>query len=348
MARRRLWRIDRAGRLDRLRLLEEELPEPAEGRLRVAVEAVGLNFADIFACLGLYSATPEGAFTPGLEFAGVVRQVGPASGPTPFKTGDRVMGLTRFGAYATLLDAQLPYVRPLPPGWTSAQGAAFGAQALTAWYAVRELGDLKPAQTVLIHSAAGGVGLHCVRLSLAETAKPVCTVGSESKVEFLAERFGLASEQIIVRDRRRFDQQLAASLRFLGRKNFDLILDSVAGPYFWPAYHHLGRGGRLVLFGAADFMPTGRRPNWLRLGWRWLRRPRLDPLEMIAENRSLMAFNLIWLWDKVDELSRLYRAMTPLLKEPPYVGKTFPFEEAPAALRFLQSGKNLGKVVLLT
>ena len=91
---RHAWRIDRAGSLDRLRRVSEPIAAPGPGEARVAVKAIGLNFADIFACQGLYSATPKGSFIPGLEFAGVVEEVHGA----PFTPGDRVVGLTRFGA----------------------------------------------------------------------------------------------------------------------------------------------------------------------------------------------------------------------------------------------------------
>ncbi len=346
MNRRRLWRIDKAGSLERLRLQEEELAAPGPGEARVAVRSVGLNFADVFACLGLYSATPKGPFTPGLEFSGVVEQLGPGTDGGGVREGDRVIGLTRFGGYATHLNAGAAYLRPIPDGWSFAEAAAFPAQALTAWYASRTLGDLREGQAVLIHSAAGGVGLHCVRLALATGAYPVCTVGREEKVDFLIDRFGLGQDRIIVRDPERFAADLDRVLGALGKEGFELILDAVDGPYFWPGYHRLARGGRLVLFGAADLMPPGSRPNWLRLGWKYLRRPRLDPLEMIAENRSLMAFNLIWLWDRVEELERLYGETMEVLHDPPFVGRSFPFEEAPAALRYLQSGQSIGKVVL--
>ena len=98
---REVWRIGRAGALDRLRRQTETLAEPGPGQARVAVRAVGLNFADLFACLGLYSATPAGPFVPGLEFAGVVEAVGPPNaGGMPhygLRPGDRVIGLTRYG-----------------------------------------------------------------------------------------------------------------------------------------------------------------------------------------------------------------------------------------------------------
>src|SRR5512143_3860055 len=95
---REVWRIARAGSLDRLIRIAEPLPDPAPGEARVRVHAIGMNFADLFACLGLYSATPKGPFVPGLEFAGVVEEFGPATDASTLHPGDRVMGLTRVGA----------------------------------------------------------------------------------------------------------------------------------------------------------------------------------------------------------------------------------------------------------
>src|SRR5512137_335229 len=101
---REVWRISRAGSLDRLSRMAEPLADPAPGEARVRVHAIGLNFADLFACLGLYSATPRGAFIPGLEFAGVLEALGPAADASTLRPGDRVFGLSRFGGYATALN----------------------------------------------------------------------------------------------------------------------------------------------------------------------------------------------------------------------------------------------------
>ena len=117
MPTRDVWRIHQAGSLSRLRRETEELEAPPPGHARVAVGAVGLNFADLAACLGLYSATPKGAFVPGLEFAGTVEAVG--DGVSTVGPGDRVIGLTRFGGYATLINADARYLHPLPPGGAS-------------------------------------------------------------------------------------------------------------------------------------------------------------------------------------------------------------------------------------
>ena len=117
------------------------LAPPGPGEARIAIRAVVLNFADVFACLGLYSATPAGSCVPGLEAAGVVEALGPpvAGRPTP-AVGDRVIVLTRFGGYATALNVDTRYLAPVPGGWSFEAAAAFPVQALTAWYGLVRLG----------------------------------------------------------------------------------------------------------------------------------------------------------------------------------------------------------------
>ncbi|MFQ5739506.1 MAG: zinc-binding dehydrogenase [Acidobacteriota bacterium] len=347
MIEREVWKIGRAGSLGRLKLLPETLPALGPGQVRVGVRAVGLNFADVFACLGLYSATPSGEFIPGLEFAGEVEEVSRRQGErSPWKRGDRVMGVIRFGAFASRVHVDDRLLQPLPPQWSFAEGAGFAVQALTAWYALKELGGLRQGQLVLVHSAAGGVGLNALSILQRFEGRVIATVGQESKAAFLIEHRGLSADQIIIRDPGSFPQRLDEALKKAHEEGLDIVLDAVAGPYFKPAYRRIRPGGRLVLFGAASMMPAGNRPNYARLALKYLRRPRLDPLNMISENKSLMAFNLIWLWDRIDLLRRLYTDLSQELKAPPYIGRRFPFSQAVRALRYLQSGHSVGKVVL--
>ncbi len=347
--RRDVWRIDRAGALDRLTRRSEALPPPGPGEAQIAVEAIGLNFADIFACLGLYSATPSGSFVPGLECAGLVAALGPTAGEVPrFAVGDRVIVLTRFGGYASALNVDTRYLHPLPSGWSVAEAAAYPVQAMTAWYGLVQLGALQPGGVVLVHSAAGGVGLHALTIVETIGATVVATVGGDAKREFLMRHRQVPAGRIIVRDRRRFGAQLDAVLTDFGEDGLDVAFDAVTGPFFRPAFDRLRPEGRHVVYGAADFMPSGVRPNYLRLGPRYLARPHVDPVQMIAQNRSVMAFNLIWLWDRVDRLPRAYAETTRLVRRTPWVGAQFDFDEVPAAMRLLQSGRSVGKVVVTT
>ena len=352
---RRAWRIDRAGSLGRLRCVSEPVAPPGPGEARVAINAIGLNFADVFACLGLYSATPKGPFVPGLEFAGVIEALGPPAGrddtgatAAGLRTGTRVVGLTRFGGYATALNADVRFLRALRDAWSFEEGAAFPVQALTAWYGLVRLARVDRSEVVLVHSAAGGVGLNALQILRAIGARAIATVGSPAKGPFLTARTGLAPGSVIVRDRARFGAQLDAALRAADASGLDVVFDAVAGPYFTPAYMRLRREGRYVIYGAADYMTRGARPDYLRLLPRYLRRPRLDPVQMISENRSVLAFNLIWLWDAVERLASGYEALESLVTSPPVVGRTFPFDAVPQAMRWLQGGESVGKVVVTT
>lgn len=345
---REVWRIARAGSLGRLARQLETLSPPAPGEARVRVEAVGLNLADIFACLGLYSATPKGPFIPGLEFAGVVEEMGAAGDvrSPAIRAGDRVFGLTRFGAYATRLNAEARLLTPVPQGWSSAEAAALPVHGLTAWYGLIDQGRVCRDELVLVHSAAGGVGLHALRILRSLGARAVAAVGREEKRRFLIDRCGLSPDLVIVRDRRRYTRQLASALAAARSDGFDVVFDAVGGPFLAPAFDLLRARGRLIVYGAADFMPRGSRPLDLRLPVRYLRRPRIDPLSLMSQNRSVIGFNLIWLWGQAHRLPPALTALQTLCPDPPFVGRRFSFDNAPEAMRFLQSGASIGKVVL--
>lgn len=348
MVTREVWRIARAGSLGRLSRQRETLAPPATGEARVRVEAIGLNFADIFACLGLYSATPKGAFVPGLEFAGVIEEMG-AAGDTAspeIRAGDRVFGLTRFGAYATHLNAELRVLAPVPQGWSTAEAAASSVHGLTAWYGLVDQGHVCRDELVLVHSAAGGVGLHALRILRSLGARAIAAVGREEKRRFLIDRCGLSPDLVLVRERRRYGRQLTSALAAARSDGFDVVFDALGGPFLAPAFNLLRARGRLIVYGAADFMPQGPRPLDPRLIVRYLRRPRIDPLSLMSQNRSVIGFNLIWLWDQAHRLPAALSALETLCPDPPFVGRRFSFDQAPDAMRFLQSGASIGKVVL--
>lgn len=201
-----------------------------------------------------------------------------------------------------------------------------------------------------MHSAAGGVG--CLALELCEKVKafPVATIGSDSKVDFLQKRFGLKREQIIVRETtaKGFGDQLRQALTKNGRseEGYDVILDALGGMYFKEGYKALSRGGRLITFGAADYLSTTDRPNWFKIIPRYLTRPMVDPGDLCGDNRGVLGFNLIWMTDKVKELNEELDDMLRFQWEAPHVGSTFKFEGLPDAVRALQTGMTMGKVVV--
>jgi alcohol dehydrogenase len=332
-------RTHKAGSLDDLKLITEDLPEPQDEEVTIEVKAVGLNFADVFALVGLYSATPKGSFVPGLEFAGNVLKLG--KNVTRFKVGDKVMGVTRFGGYATHLNIGSAYIYNLPSAWSYAEGAGFIAQSLTAYYALFPLGNLQEGNTVLIHSAAGGVGIYANRIAKKYKAYTIGSIGSPDKIDTLKKE---GYDDYIVRDKN-FYKNLQEKLK--GR-SLNLVLECIGGKIFEDSFKSLAPAGRIVVYGSANFAPESDSPNIFKLGYQYLTRPKIDPLSMISSNKSLLAFNLIWLWDKIEELSLMLERILEMQLSPPLIGKTFPFTNAPDALHYFKSGKSVGKVILLT
>jgi alcohol dehydrogenase len=305
----------------------------------VAVKTIGLNYADIFAVMGLYSATPEGPFIPGLEYAGEILTVG--EGVTNWQIGDKVMGVTRFGAYTTYLNIDARYVFPLPQTWSFEEGAAFLVQVLTAYYALGPLGNLQKGQTVLIHSAAGGVGIQANRIAKRLGAYTVGVVGNVGKYGLLRKE-GYDGAVVRTAD---FKQDVRQALQ--GRE-LNLVLEAAGGKYFSWSYGLLAAQGRLVTYGSAGFSPKQIKPNYLRLILQYLMRPKVDPLKMTRENKSVMGFNLIWIYEKADLMHQLMREIGELDLPAPYVGHTFSFEQLPEALTLFLSGTTTGKLVIHT
>lgn len=334
---RKSYKVYKAKSLKNILLEGDSLSSPLPNEVSIAVKAIGLNYADLFAIMGLYSATPKGTFVPGLEFSGEVIHVG--SLIKSLKPGDKVMGVTKFGAYATHLNIDERYIVPLPDNWTWEEGAAFPVQVLTAYYALFTLGNLKPGQTVLIHSAAGGVGLLANRIAKKFDAYTIGVVGRKEKLEKLKEE---GYDEGIVRSSK-FKGDLRKALK--GR-DLHLVLEATGDKYFTWSYEMLASQGRLVAYGSAQFTPTGPSPNFISLAWKYVFRPRINPLSMITANKSVMAFNLIWLYEKAGLFHELMEEIMKLQLSPPFVGHVFPFEELPKALDLFKSGKTMGKVIV--
>ena len=334
---RKAYRINKAGSLSNLKLIEEELPDPSDDEVTVEVKAIGFNFADLFAIQGLYSATPKGSFIPGLEYSGKVYKKG--KNATDFAIGDDVMGVIRFGAYTTHLNTNYGYVQKLPDDWSFEEGAAFIVQSLTAYYALLELGNLKEKDTVLVQSAAGGVGIYANRIAKKFNAYTIGTVSSNAKVDFLKEE---GYDKVIIREEN-FKEQLRNALN---KKDLNIVLESIGGKIFEESFKQLSPTGRIIIYGGAQFMSHSSRPNYFKLLYQFLTRPKVDPLSLSDTNRSIMGFNLIYLWNKPGEMKRLIKIIIDMNLRKPHVGYVFTFDKLPDALRLFQSGKTIGKVVI--
>lgn len=332
---RQFYLVERTGSLHNLKLRQSKIPSCEKGKVLVAVRSIGLNYADLFAIMGLYSATPKGSFIPGLEFSGEVLE----SDSQMFLPGQKVMGVTRFGGYDSHIVADPEYLFPLPPGWSFEEGAAFPVQTFTAYYALRTLGDLKNGQTVLIHSAAGGVGLQAHRIAKKFNAFTIGVVGNSAKLSLLEkERF----DKSIVRGKD-FKHQLRDAL---GERPLHLVLETTGGKYFYDSYHMMAPMGRLIAYGSAQFTPSSHRPNYITLLFRFLFRPRVDPLTMIKSNKSVMGFNLIWIYEQKELMHAMLADIEQLNLPAPTVGHRYEFADMLKAIDKFKSGKTTGKVVV--
>ncbi len=326
------------GSFKNLKLIEEHLKAPNPHEVQIEVKAIGLNFADVFCLLGLYEAAPKTAFIPGLEFSGIVTHVGKEV--KGIKVGDDVMGVTRFGAYTDNINLDARYVIPIPDGWDYNDGASYLVQVLTAAYGLKELGNIKEGQNVLIHSAAGGVGLWANRICKFHNCFTIGTVGHKSKIPLLNQE---GYDRTIIRDPKNFNKQLADSLE--GRP-LHLVMESIGGSIMKDSYNGLAPMGRLIAFGSAHYGERKDRPNYPRLIWKYLNRPRIDPQNMIGENKSVMGFNLIYLFENNEIMHHMLSELKEMDLGKPIIGHVYDFIDLPDALREFQSGMTSGKLVI--
>jgi len=334
---RKAYLINKAGSIKNLTLVEEQLASPAENEVTVEVKAIGLNFADLFAIQGLYSATPKGSFIPGLEYSGIITDKG--KNVKDYSAGDKIIGAIRFGAYTTHLNIDQKYIQPLPAEFSFEEGAAIVVQPLTAYYSLLELGNLKPDHTVLIHSAAGGVGIFANRIAKHFGAYTIGTIGSETKRNFLINE---GFDDILIRNKD-FETCLRNAL---GERKLNLVLESIGGKIFEASFRALAPSGRIIIYGGAQFMNTNSRPNYFKVLIKYLTRPKVDPLSLSDKNRSVMGFNLIYLWDHPDELRKMIVTIINMKLKKPHIGKVFTFDNLIDALTYFQTGKSIGKVVI--
>ncbi|MFN7134248.1 MAG: synaptic vesicle VAT-1 family membrane protein [Myxococcales bacterium] len=317
---------------------------PGAGEVRVRVSAAGVNYADCVVRMGLYASAKEYVgwpITPGFEFAGEVDAVG--EGVTDLQVGDAVLGVTRFGGYATHVVVPRVQLFSIPPGWTHAQAAGFPAVYLTAYFALFELAHPRPGCDVLVHSAAGGVGSALLTLGRIAGCRMVGVVGASHKIEA-----AIAAGADTVIDKSREDLWPAAER--LAPKGYEVVLDANGVSTLRDSYAHLASPGKLVVYGFHSMLPHSGRPNWLKLARDWLRTPRFNPLDMTNANRSVLAFNLSYLFDEqrrfVEAMARL-RGWIDEGRIPPPRVTTFPLAQVADAHRALESGQTVGKLVLL-
>jgi len=317
------WRLDFTGRgtLENLVLSPVDATATrvlAAGEVRVGLRAGGVNFRDVLNVLGMY---PGDAGLLGLEGAGVVLEVG--ADVTGVQPGDRVMGLFS-GAFGPVAVTDQRLVAPVPAGWSLAEAAAAPVVFLTAYYALVELAGLRQAASILIHAAAGGVGIAAVQLARHLGAE-IFGTASLSKWPVLRE-LGLPDSHIASSRTIEFEQTFRAAT---GGAGVDVVLDSLAGEFVDASLRlAAGPGGRFIEMGKADI----RDPESVAAEYAGLRYQAFDLLELDPDEIARM----------LSELTRLFAAGA--LKPLPVA--SWDVRRAPEAFRYLSQARNVGKVVL--
>src|SRR6188472_3516947 len=244
--------IPRFGAPDVLHIREAPDPSPGDGDIRIRVRAVGINFADILARLGLYPDAPAPPMVVGYEVAGKVDAVGRTV--VGFAPGGRVLALTRFGGYSDSVVVPASQAFHFPDKLSDSEAAAVPVNYLTAALALYRMAALAPGETVLVHNAGGGVGIAATQLARLRRATVIGTA-SASKHHALRE-FGV--EYAI--DYRHVNVEREVGRITKGR-GVDVILDPLGGSSFGASYRMLAPLGRLILFGMSS-MSGERRSAW--------------------------------------------------------------------------------------
>ena len=313
----------------------QERPDPGigPGEVRIDVRAVGINFADVMARLGLYPDAPDTPCVVGYEVAGTIAELGP--GVEGLSEGQRVFVSTRFGGYASEVVVPQVDVFPLPDRLSFEQGAAIPVNYSTAWTGLHGYGELRQGDRVLLHSAGGGVGIAATQLAKRAGAE-VYGTASPGKHERILE---LGVDHAI-------DYNVAGWER--GLPDFDVILDPIGGKSFRTSYGLLAPGGRLVAFGATAVV-SGERRNPVAALRAVARMPRFNMIKQMAESRAVIGLNMLTLMKHRGSLRPWLEPLQPALDDgtvQPVIAGTFSFDQAGEAQTMLTERRNLGKVVL--
>jgi NADPH2:quinone reductase len=309
--------ITRFGGPEVLELQQVPDAHPTPEQLLVKVEAGGLNFADLMTAHGGYANTPKPPLTAGREFAGREES-----------SGRRVMGYTQWAAFAEKTVAHRNLVWPIPENWTVEQAAAFPVNFFTAYFAYWKAGLIENAAgfRVLIHAVAGGVGTAAVQIGKILRLEMYGTSSSEDK---LARVHELGLQHGINYKQRDYTEAIKELTRGEG---VDAVFEMLGGEHVAKSVKCVRDFGRVIVYGAA----TGETPQ-------------LDTRLLYTKGASVHGLWLSYLSANRPLMESAWRQLSEWLaagKLHPVIGRVFPLEEARAAYKLMQEGKNYGKIVL--
>ena len=336
--------IHRAGGHDRLTLEDSPTPTPGPGQLRIEVAAIGVNYADCVIRMGLYASAKElvgWPITPGFEVAGRVAAVGEG---VDWELGQEVLALSLFGGYASELVVPATQVFAVPAGLSLPEAAGLPTIFLTADYALHMLARPRAGERVLVHAAAGGVGSALVQMARDHGCEVVGVVGGAHKVEAARQ---LGCSRVIDRSR----EDLWAAARASAPDGYAAIFDANGVSTLRDSYRNLAPAGRLVVYGFHSMMPReGGRPNYAKLAWDFVRTPWFSAMDLVNRNRSVLGFNLSYMFHRADLLSEAMTRIVDGFKRGAWrmpAVTSYALDEVARAHADLESGRTVGKLVLL-
>ncbi|MGJ8668882.1 MAG: synaptic vesicle VAT-1 family membrane protein [Oceanococcus sp.] len=335
-----IW-IPKAGEPEVLDLRQADDPAPAAGEMRIRVHAAGINFADIMGRLGIYPDLPPMPVVPGYEVSGQVDAVG--AGVDESWIGKEVLAMCRFGGYSDTICLPQIQVHAKPDCLSLDEAAALPVNYLTAYQLIVAMGALKSYETVLIHSAGGGVGIAAIQLAKHIGATIIGTASSGKHEQLKA----LGVDHCI--DYRSEDFEVRVKEITKGR-GVELIIDAVGGDSFIKGFRSLAPSGRIGMFGMSA-AATGMTRNILSTLKAVLSMPffSFNPVSLMDKNRGCFGVNMGHLWDESEMVNRWMVELLGLCEAgvlKPHVDCSFAFDKAADAHRYIQERKNFGKVLL--
>jgi NADPH2:quinone reductase len=317
-------RVEQFGGPEALKVLDIPLPEPGDGEVRVKIEAIGVNFLDIYQRIGRYQGSLP--FTLGQEAAGVVDAVGP--GVTEVQAGDRVAYASVQGSYAEYAIVPAWRLVPIPAGLDAQRAAAAMVQGITAHYLALSTYPLKAGETALVHAAGGGTGQMLVQVAKRCGARVIGTVSTDEKARLAREA---GADHVILYTQSDFESEVK---RLTNNAGVDVVYDSVGKDTFDKSLNCLRRRGYMVLYGASSGPVPPLDPQVLNAkGSLYLTRPYIG--HYTADRAELLwRANDVFNWIAAGELKVR-------------IDKTFRLAEVSEAHRYLEGRQSKGKILLL-
>jgi NADPH:quinone reductase-like Zn-dependent oxidoreductase len=318
--------LTRYGGPDVLRITAVAAPTPAPDEVRVRNRFIGINFAEVISRRGLYGWAPKLPYILGMESYGEIDAVGSAVRDRTI--GERVIVGTKFGTYAEWICVPSARAFPALPQFSPQQNAAFAVSYLTAWVGLMEMARLRSSDTVLITSAAGGVGSAAIQIAKKSGAR---VIGAASKGKQDAVR-ALGADEAIA-----YDSPMPRA---------DVVLEMSGGKVFRSAKRNIAPMGRIVVTGASSAIPGSR--NLIARLRSIADFPRLNIFDMLRRSYGVMSFHIGWLLESglvETQWADLLR-FTAQHGLTPIVGQEFAFDDIASAHRALESRRNSGKVVV--